>query len=133
MNINVLIVDDCPVMRMMIRRTINMCGFDGGEIVEAGDGKEGLELLNNMNFNLVIIDLNMPVMTGAEMIAKIRTDPNLNQIPILTVSAESNETRVEVITGLTEGFVHKPFSAEVLRDKMLKILKEQSIIRPGAV
>lgn len=132
MDVRVLIVDDCPVMRKIIKRTVELCGFDSVEVIEAGDGKEGLEWVRNMDFDLAIVDLNMPVKNGAEMIAEMRVDDNLRYVPVLTVSAESNETRVEIITDITEGFVHKPFCVEALRDKMLKILEKQSIIRPGA-
>lgn len=132
MKIHILIVDDCPVMRMIIRRTINMCEFPIVEIHEAENGREGLKFLEKYPINLAIIDLNMPVMNGAEMIARMRTSKETAKIPVLTVSAESNEVRQDIISGLTQGFVHKPFSAEALRDKLLKILEKESIIRTGA-
>ncbi|MEX0722440.1 MAG: response regulator [Gracilimonas sp.] len=126
--LNILIVDDCPVMRLVIRRTLGMCEFEVDRIIDAGDGKEALEWMNNIDFDLVFADLNMPVMSGSEMIGQMRVDPKLDKIPILTVSAESNDNRVDVISGLTEAYVHKPFSPEELRDKILKVLKKRAII-----
>lgn len=128
MSLNILIVDDCPVMRMVIRRTIGICEFEEGEIIEAGDGKEALEWMKATDFDLVIADLNMPVMNGAEMIATMRTNPKTNTTPVLAVSAESNDTRVSVIAGLISDYVHKPFSAEQLRDKIFKVLNKEAII-----
>ena len=68
MAINVLVVDDSGVMRSMIIKTIRLSGLQLGEIHEAGNGREGLEALNQHWIDLVIADLNMPVMNGEEMI-----------------------------------------------------------------
>ena len=127
MGFNVLIVDDCQVMRVVIRRTLNLCGFKINEIIEASNGKEALEWIKRKDFGLIIADLNMPVMTGAEMLAHIKLDPEACRIPILTVSAESNDVKVEIVSELTNEFLHKPFSPEALRDKMLKLLYKDSI------
>lgn len=120
--LNILIVDDCPVMRLMIRKTISLCEIEVDKLIEAGDGSEGLKWVRNMNFDLVIADLNMPVMSGSEMIAQLRINPANDDVSILAVSAESNENRVKVVSAFTQGYVHKPFSAEQLRDEILKIL-----------
>tara|TARA_R100000908_G_scaffold35437_1_gene16211 strand:+ start:35499 stop:35837 length:339 start_codon:yes stop_codon:yes gene_type:complete len=110
-----------------------MCEFELGEVIEAGDGKEGLDWMKTIDFDFVVADLNMPVMTGAEMIATMRTDPKTDAIPVLAVSAESNDSRVNVISSLVNGFVHKPFRVEVLRDKIFKVLsKEAIIVKPKA-
>lgn len=125
--VNILIVDDCPVMRLIIRKTIYMCPFETQNIIEAGDGDEGLKWVRDMHFDLVIADLNMPVLSGSEMIAKMRIDPDFDSVSILTVSAESNDIRVGVLSNLTDGFVHKPFSPEHLRNKILKVLEKRAI------
>ncbi|MAL16835.1 MAG: two-component system response regulator [Balneola sp.] len=127
MKINILIVDDCPVMRMVIKRAINLCDFDIGEIEEAENGKEALRKIEKNTFSLVILDLNMPVMTGSEVLAHIKLNPSIKRMPILTVSAESNGPRVDIVSDLSSDFLHKPFSVEALRDKMLKLLKKDSI------
>lgn len=126
--LDILIVDDCDVMRLVIRRTLEMCPFETDRVIEAADGNIGLYWAKNLSFDLIIADLNMPVMSGSEMIASIRVDPLYSDTPILTVSAESNESRVNVITGLSDGFVHKPFSPEKLRDEILKVLQKRAII-----
>lgn len=127
MGFNVLIVDDCQVMRVVIRRTLKLCGFKIDEIIEASNGKEALEWIRKKEFGLIIADLNMPVMTGAEMLAHIKLNPETSRIPVLTVSAESNDVKVEIVSELSNAFLHKPFSPEALRDKMLKLLYKDSI------
>lgn len=126
--LDILIVEDCEVMRLVIHRTIKMCSFETDKIIEAADGNIGLYWLKNLKFDLVIADLNMPGMSGSEMIANLRIDPKFDDTPILIVSAESNESRVNVIRGLTDGFIHKPFSPEKLRDEILKVLENRAIM-----
>jgi len=126
--VNILIVDDCPVVRLIIRKTLQLCPIEIENITEAANGGEGWEMVKHYDFDLVIADINMPVMSGTEMIAKIRIDPTFNDVSILTVSAESNNSRIGLLSRLTEGFVHKPFSPEYLRDKILKVLEKQTII-----
>jgi two-component system chemotaxis response regulator CheY len=127
MGLNVLIVDDCQVMRMVIRRTVELCGFETNEIMEAGNGREALDLIKEKEFGLIIADLNMPVMSGAEMLAHIKLDPATCRIPTLTVSAESNGEKIEIVEELGTNFLHKPFTPETLRNKLLKLLGKDSI------
>ena len=68
MAVNILIVDDSGVMRSMIAKTINLSGLALGEKYQAGNGQEGLDLLKQNWLDLVIADINMPVMNGEEMI-----------------------------------------------------------------
>ncbi|WP_421774999.1 response regulator [Gracilimonas sp.] len=127
MKLNVLIVDDCQVMRMVIRRTVELCGFEINQIIEAENGKEALDLIRRKEFGLIVADLNMPVMSGAEMLAHIKLDPSTCRIPILTVSAESNDVKVDIVRDLGTEFLHKPFAPETLRNKVLKLLNKDSI------
>jgi two-component system chemotaxis response regulator CheY len=108
-----------------------MCGFEIGEIQEAENGKEALHEIEKNKYGLVVLDLNMPVMTGSEMLAHLKLNPNIKRMPILTVSAESNAPRVDIVSQFSTDFLHKPFSVEALRDKMLKLLNNDSITIQG--
>lgn len=122
MPINILVVDDSAVMRSMIKKTIIQSNLEVGEVYEAGNGKEGLEMLKGHWFDLLFIDVNMPVMDGMEMLDEIRKSPETRDIPILIVSTESNAQRIEIINKHNAGFVHKPFTPEMLREKVLSVL-----------
>ena len=122
MTINILVVDDSAVMRSMIIKTIKLCGIEIGEIHEAANGREGLETLNKEWLDLLFIDVNMPVMDGMEMLDRIRENPDTKDVPVLIVSTESNEDRIKIIDRQNAGFVHKPFTPEVLRGKILEML-----------
>jgi len=132
MKINVLIVEDCSVMRLLISRTLKLSGHEIGDITEAENGVEGLKYLKEKSIDLVIIDINMPVMDGLEMLEMMRKDPQTKRIPVLTVSTESNTKRVDFISKLSSGFVHKPFTPETLKKNFLKVLKEQPITQTAA-
>lgn len=123
MPIEILVVDDSMVMRSMIKKTINLCGLDIGNIYEAGDGKEGLDMLKEQAIDLLFIDVNMPVMDGMEMLDRLRSNDETADLPILIVSTESHEGRIEKINQQNAGFVHKPFTPEMLRGKILEMME----------
>jgi len=122
MAINILVVDDSAVMRSMIIKTIHLSGLETGEIFQASNGREGLEQLSENWVDLVFIDVNMPVMDGMEMLGAIREDTATRDLPVLIVSTESNEDRIQVIGRQRAGFVHKPFTPEMLRGKILEMV-----------
>ena len=126
----VLIVEDCPVMRLVIKRTLLMSGIPIARIFEANHGKEGLETLQEHSIDFIIADINMPVMDGLEMLEEIRLNDKTSAIPVLTVSTESNRKRIGFIEVLSTGFVHKPFTPEKLRDMIMKMLGPQWSGRP---
>lgn len=121
MKLNILVVDDSAVMRKMIIRTLNMCGIGVGEIYEASNGREGLVQLDEHWIDLLMIDINMPVMDGMEMLDRVRSNPETRDIPVLIVSTESNEQRIDSIYKLGAKFVHKPFTPELLKDEISRL------------
>lgn len=121
MAINILVVDDSAVMRKMIIKTIRLCGLDVNQIYEAENGKEGLLVLDRGDVDFLFIDINMPVMDGMEMLSRVRQQEATKSLPVLIVSTESNKGRIEEIDRQGAGFVHKPFTPENLREKMLGI------------
>jgi two-component system, chemotaxis family, chemotaxis protein CheY len=121
MALNVLIVDDSGVMRAMIIKTLRMTGLPLGEIVQAGNGQEGLDALNANWIDLVIADINMPVMNGEEMIDRMKANPETNRLPTVVVSTEGSETRIDRLQAKGVRFVHKPFTPETIRDTIQEI------------
>jgi two-component system, chemotaxis family, chemotaxis protein CheY len=122
MALNVLIVDDSAVMRAMILKTMRMSGLPLGDIYQAADGRQGIEILNGHWIDLVLLDINMPVMNGEQMIERMRKDPDLRATPVVVVSTEGSETRIERLQSKGTRFIHKPFSPEIIRDTVQDIL-----------
>jgi two-component system chemotaxis response regulator CheY len=118
---NVLIVDDSAVMRSMIIRILRLTGLSLGEVYEATNGQEGLQILDDNWVDLALVDINMPVMNGEEMIDNIRSSRTISDLPIIVVSTESNIERVDSIRKKNVEFVHKPFTPEILRKTVLDL------------
>jgi two-component system, chemotaxis family, chemotaxis protein CheY len=118
---NILVVDDSAVMRAMIIRILRLTGLSLGEIYEAPNGQEGLKVLDDKWVDLALVDINMPVMNGEEMIDNIRNSKTIADLPIIVVSTESNIERVEKIRRKRVEFVHKPFTPEALRKTVLQL------------
>jgi two-component system, chemotaxis family, chemotaxis protein CheY len=121
MAFNVLVVDDSAVMRAKIARVVRLSGVPLGEMYEAGDGAEGLRVVAEQWVDLVLLDINMPVMNGEEMLRRLRARPETASLPVIVVSTESSETRVHALEELGVAFVHKPFAPEDLRDTIIRI------------
>lgn len=123
MAFNLLIVDDSRTTRGIIKKTLSMTELPIGEVYEASSGLEGLERMRNAWVDLVLADLNMPDMSGVEMIEVMAADPLLSQLPVVVVSSEGNQTVLDSLTerGVRE-IVRKPFQPGLLREVMQKIL-----------
>ena len=115
MSLNVLVVDDSSVMRAMIIKTIRMSGLDLGDVYQAANGREGLDAARDHWVDLVIADINMPVMNGEEMIDAMKADPEVADIPTIVISTEGSATRIERLQQKGVTFIHKPFTPEIIK------------------
>lgn len=124
MALNVLIADDSATMRAMVGRVLEMSGVPINHVYEAANGREGLDVLEKEWIDVVIADINMPVMSGIEMIEEIRKKPDFASLPVVVVSTESSETRITEIRSKGIEFIHKPFTPEQVREVLVKVLGE---------
>jgi two-component system, chemotaxis family, chemotaxis protein CheY len=123
MAFNILIVDDSQVIRHMIARTIRMAGVPIGALVEAVNGEEALDAIGNNWIDLVLADINMPVMDGYTMIEKMQQDEIMKQVPVVVVSTEGSETKISKLKEHgVKAFLHKPFTPEMLRNVVSEVL-----------
>lgn len=120
MALNVLVVDDSAVMRAIVIKTLHLSGVALGQIYEAKDGIEALRVLDENWVDLALIDINMPVLDGMDMIDRVRQNPETADLSIIVVSTESSETRIENVQRKGVAFVHKPFTPETLRQAILR-------------
>jgi two-component system chemotaxis response regulator CheY len=123
MSFNVLIVDDSPAMRVFVRRVLALSGFASGDCLEASDGEEALALLRLQWVDVILTDINMPNMDGEEFVRRLDEDDTLKTIPVLVVSTDRSENRVQRMLMLgAKGYIKKPFLPETLRDKLEVVL-----------
>ncbi|MBN1763675.1 MAG: response regulator [Sedimentisphaerales bacterium] len=121
---NILIVDDSSITRMVLKKTISMSGIPTESILEADNGREGLEILKQHKVDLILADLNMPEMNGLEMTQQIFAEESFCHIPVVVVSTEASKTRIDMLQSQgIQSFIHKPFTPEVIRKVLLSVLE----------
>jgi two-component system chemotaxis response regulator CheY len=124
-NIRVLVVDDSLMARNHISRVLNSMGIC--QITKAKDGKEGLEIFSNSeeSFDLIVTDFNMPKMDGGQMVEAIRSQLGNTFIPILMVTSEDNETRLNSVqqSGVS-GICDKPFEPQTVKEMLFRVLDD---------
>ena len=119
----VLIVDDSPAMRNFVRRVLDLSGFEASLCIEAANGAEALELLRAEWTDAILTDINMPIMDGEELIRKLAADPLLSTIPVIVISTDATEGRIQRLLSLgARGYVTKPFAPEELRQALERSL-----------
>jgi two-component system chemotaxis response regulator CheY len=123
MALNIMIVDDSPVMRTFIRKVVCLTGLDMNEFFEAGDGQDALNFLREHWTDLVLTDINMPRMNGEEFVRRKEEDELLRDIPVIVVSTDSSQSRIQRMLALgAKGYISKPFLPEVLRDEVERVM-----------
>lgn len=124
MAFTVLIVDDSPAMRSFVKRVLDLSGFDMSTCHEAGNGKEALDLLSQEWVDVILTDINMPVMNGEEFVQNLAASDSFRSIPVIVVSTDRTEDRVRQMMALgAKGYVKKPFQPEELREELEKVLE----------
>lgn len=123
MNIKILIVDDSGPMRAVIIKTVKAAGFGGAVFLQAKDGQEALDILEKENVNLVMTDYNMPHLNGLELVDRMKHDEKMKEIPVIAVTTDGNPRRIiEFIEKGASDYVRKPFTPEVISEKLKRIL-----------
>jgi two-component system chemotaxis response regulator CheY len=113
----ILTVDDSKTMRDMVSFTLRKAGFEVGE---AEDGKVALTVLAGSKFDLIITDLNMPIMDGLTMIRELRKNPAQAGVPILFLTTESDAgIKAQAKAAGATGWLTKPFDP----DQLIKIVQ----------
>lgn len=121
-NIRVLVVDDFATMRKIEKNILGQLGVK--KVDEADDGSTALPKLQANQYDVVLLDWNMPTMTGLELLKAIRADENLKSIPVIMVTAEAlKDNIVAAAQAGVNDYIVKPFTAASLEEKIKKVLK----------
>ncbi|MBP8984774.1 MAG: response regulator [Syntrophobacterales bacterium] len=123
MSFNVLIVDDSSSMRAVIRKIISISGFKVGRCYEAANGREALDILSENWVDVIISDINMPGVSGLDMLDHLKADDLLKDIPVIVVSTEGSDERIRsVMSKGAKRFVRKPFLPEDIRKILYEVI-----------
>ncbi len=114
-----LIVDDSATMRKIVMRTVKMSGLEFDKTEEAANGVEALEKLGEGPVDIMLCDVNMPEMSGIELVKEVRKLPDFENTKIIMVSTESSQELIDgVIADGANGFITKPFTPEKFQEKL---------------
>jgi two-component system chemotaxis response regulator CheY len=122
--IRALIVDDSSVMRKIVERSIRQAGIDIAEVKEAANGAEGLGALKEAPVDLVLCDINMPVMDGIEFLRQLKTVGNAKDVPVVMITTEGSESHVvQALSMGARGYIRKPFTPEQVKEHVVPLLE----------
>ena len=126
MSYRILVADDSAIVRAMVKKAIAMSGLDVLEFREAANGAEALAELARAPVDVVFADLNMPVMNGVELVERMRADQALAGVPVVIVSSERNEAKIEALRAAgVRAYLKKPFRPEHFRDAVHAVLAKE--------
>ncbi|HEY3743941.1 MAG TPA: response regulator [Bryobacteraceae bacterium] len=123
MSLRVLVVDDSPAMRVLLKKILGLSGLPIENILDASDGVEGLTRLRSHPINLILTDINMPNMDGEEFVRQVKADKNLREIPVIMITTDNSTARVLRLRQLgAQGYLCKPFTPAMVKEKVLALM-----------
>jgi two-component system chemotaxis response regulator CheY len=122
-NIRVLIVDDSAVMRKIVERSLRQAGITLAQVFEAGNGSEALSTLMENKVDLILCDINMPVMDGLEFVKQLASIDNARGTPVVMITTEGSEGHVvQALSAGARGYIRKPFTPDQVKEHVLPVL-----------
>jgi two-component system chemotaxis response regulator CheY len=123
MSLRVLVVDDSPAMRGLLKKILSQSGLPIENILDAADGVEGLTRLRDNPINLILSDINMPNMDGEEFVRQVKADKAFREIPVLMITTDNSTARVLRLRQLgAQGYICKPFTPETVKERVLAVM-----------
>jgi two-component system chemotaxis response regulator CheY len=121
--IRALIVDDSSVMRKIVERSLRQAGIEISRVFEAGNGAEGLAILSENAVELILCDINMPIMDGLEFLKGLPGVSNAKGVPVVMITTEGSEAHVvQAISLGARGYIRKPFTPDQVKEHVIPLL-----------
>lgn len=121
----IVVADDSQTARMFIRRCLEIVGFQDADIVEAANGKEALALVKEKPTDLLVTDLNMPVMDGETLVKWVKASPKVSELPVLVITSAGNPAKeAELLELGAFGVLSKPVSPPSLMEILSPLISE---------
>jgi two-component system chemotaxis response regulator CheY len=123
--IRALIVDDSSVMRKIVERSLRQAGIDLAQVREAGNGAEALAILGEGSVDLILCDINMPVMDGLEFVRQLQAMDAAKRAPVVMITTEGSESHVVQALSLgARGYIRKPFTPDQVKEHVIPVLEK---------
>ena len=125
--IRALIVDDSSVMRKIVERSLRQAGIDLVQVMEAGNGAEALGIVKESVVDLILCDINMPVMDGLEFVKQLQAIDIPKRAPVVMITTEGSESHVvQALSFGAKGYIRKPFTPDQVKEHVIPVLERQS-------
>jgi two-component system, chemotaxis family, chemotaxis protein CheY len=125
--VRALIVDDSSVMRKIVERSLRQAGVDLQQVLEASNGAEALGVLQQQEVDLILCDINMPVMDGLEFVKQLQGNGQAKKAPIVMITTEGSESHVvQALSCGARGYIRKPFTADQVKEHVIPVLEGRS-------
>ncbi len=122
-SLRALIVDDSSVMRKIVERSLRQAGIELNQVLEAGNGAEALAVLQGSQVDLILCDINMPVMDGLEFVKQLQALETAKGVPVIMITTEGSEAHVvQALSCGARGYIRKPFTAEQVKTQVIPAL-----------
>jgi two-component system chemotaxis response regulator CheY len=123
MSFNLLIVDDSNSMRAVIKKIVTISGFKMDKCLEAGNGREALDVLAANWIDVILSDINMPEMNGLELLDQLNKHDTFKEIPVIMITTEGSDERMQEAFGRgAKGFIKKPFLPEEIKKILYQVI-----------
>lgn len=120
----ILIVDDSSVMRKIVGRSLRQAGLEVQQVFEASNGSEALSLAKEQPLDLILSDINMPLMDGLEFVRQLRTLDSAQHIPVVMITTEAGEAHVvRALSSGASGYIRKPFTPDQIKERIIPLLR----------
>ena len=122
-SIRALIVDDSSVMRKIVERSLREAGIELTAVFGAGNGAEALIALGENQVDLILCDINMPVMDGLEFVKQLPSVANAKVVPVVMINTEGSESHVvQALSAGARGYIRKPFTPDQVKEHVIPLL-----------
>jgi len=126
-SVRALIVDDSSVMRKIVERALRQAGIDLTQVFEAGNGAEALGVLQGNGVDLILCDINMPVMDGLEFVKQLSGVEQARGVPVVMITTEGSESHVvQALSCGARGYIRKPFTPDQVKEHVMPLLAANS-------
>ena len=110
-------------MRKIVERSLRQAGINLTQVFEAGNGSEALTTLAANRVDLILCDINMPVMDGLEFVKQLPAVPNAKGVPVVMITTEGSEAHVVQALSLgARGYIRKPFTPDQVKEHVIPVL-----------
>jgi two-component system, chemotaxis family, chemotaxis protein CheY len=121
--IRALIVDDSSVMRKIVERSLVQAGLELAAVFGAGNGAEALSVLAANQVDLILCDINMPVMDGLEFVKQLSAVASAKDVPVVMITTEGSEAHVvQALSAGARGYIRKPFTPDQVKERVIPLL-----------